>query len=409
MTCRTSFAPVLVLALLCFLVPAARAEKVTVGQGGLLTIQQAVDAVLANTDQTDTILIPSGTYEESVLVSFASLTGTNFQEKLTIKRKGTSGLVKINPAAASNAPAIHLQDVDGVNLEHLTLESSDATDGIAALVIDGQSSNIGLTSLTGVAGDDVGVTVLGATTFGVRFELCEFSAMLGIGFWIDGVSHSLTECEASACGLNAVVLPDTSLNCRLKKCRAEALNGQNALHPGMITVRGSGHRLESTFVSGGGLDGIFVAGQGHLLKGCEAKGNGISGYNVNAAEAWLKNCKASQNLFGLSGGGEGATVEGGSYKSNASHGVFVMQSGTRVQSVAAKQNGGHGVYVVPGVVGTHVRSCRFEKNGGEAVLVEGQLTWLEGNKAESGDGLIDHGTFNGGFDNSVTDGGTNDF
>lgn len=377
----------------------ARAEKLTVGEGGLATIQDAVDAALANADAVDTVFVPGGTFEESVVVSFAA---APTQELLTIRHTG-GGTTRIKGAAAS--PALTLQDVDGVVLRDLELESG-GLDNVPALLINGTSREVEVQDVAGVPGDDHGVETT-AGTFGIGFDGCDFSAMLGRGFTIDGVSHTLDGCRASSCGLNGLVLASSSRNCAVDKFAADAVGGSDASNRGVITVHGEGNRLTGCRATGGGLDGVFVDGSGHLLDGCDADDNLQSGFNVDDAAVVLRGCAASGNLFGLIGGR--ALVEGGSFRDNASHGVVLSQDRLHVVGVAANDNGGHGIFEVSGVSGGTIRGSTMKGNGGEGLLVQGDDTWVEGNVAKKGDGLIDQGSANGGRGNKVKGSGTNDF
>ena len=72
-------------------------------------------------------------------------------------------------------------------------------------------------------------------------------------------------------------------------------------------------------------------------------------------------------------------------------------------------NGGHGIYVRESADGMVIQSCTVKNNGGEGIQVEGDLNWLEKNKAKKGDGLIDLGDNNSGRGNTVNSGATNDF
>ncbi len=377
----------------------AHAAKITVGEGGIATIQDAVDAALANGDATDIVLAPGGTYQESIFVSFSGAPG---QEQLTIRAAG-GGSVRIT--GVSPSPAIELQDVDGVILQDLELDSG-GIDAVPALLISGASRDVDVRDVIGAPGDDLGA-VTTAGTFGVRFDGCDFSAMLGRGFTIDGASHTLTGCRASSCGLNGLVLAATSRNVAVDGFEADAVGGSDAAQRGVITVHGEGHRISNCRATGGGLDGFFVDGSGHLLDGCEGSDNLQSGFNVDDAPVVLQGCDASGNLFGFRGGR--GMVEGGTSRANASHGIVLDQDGMHVVGVAADGNGGHGVFVLAGVSGGTVRGSSMKGNGGEGVLVQGDQTWVEGNVAKKGDGFVDDGTDNGGRDNKVKGNATNDF
>ncbi len=388
---------------------AASAEQITVGQGAIVTIQDAVDQALANADTSDTVLIPKGTYNESVTVLNAVLPG---QAKLTIKRTG-DGQVRI---VGQGAAALHIQASENVVLQNLTLNSGSALDAVPALLIDGQSANIEVTSVVGVAGDDFGVVITGVTVLGACFTDCDFSDMGGCGFLLDGFGHELTNCEASACGLSGIVLTSSALNCMLSGCTAIANGGQWVTHPGVITLRGNGHYVKRTVAGGGGLDGFYVEGAGHRLLSCESNGNTNAGFNLDSStvdtQVLVQNGTAKQNTYGLLGGGLGATVKSGIFNNNLNDGVRLTEGGTNLLSLTANGNGGHGVYVTAGVIGTKIRDCLMKNNGGEGVHVLGQLTWLERNEAKNGDGLVDGANptdNNRGRDNTVSGGGINDF
>jgi hypothetical protein len=357
-------------------------------------------------------LIPPGTYLEAVFVSFESLTGTNVQERLSIQRTGT-GQVVIQGSVGF--PAMHLQDVENVSLKKLTLDSGNSADSVPALLIDGQTINVECRQLLGVPGDDLGVVVVGSTdlnpptTSGVLFDRCDFSGMLRKGFWLNGVGHRIRKSVANGCGENAVVLDSFSRNGSIEDLTAVASLAQDPDDTGYVTVRGTGHRLAEVSVSGAGMHGLFLDGEGHHVQDCDADGNGDSGYFINGGSAWLEDCNASGNLFGLRGGSPGLTVGGGRYNGNSSHGLLLSGDGSHLLSLVAKGNGGHGVLVKPEAERVVMRDCTLKNNGGEGAQVEGSLTWLEDNRGKQGDGFVDLGTDNGGRDNTVQSGSTNDF
>lgn len=390
----------------------AIAEDFTVGQGGLATIQAAVDAALSNNKPDDNILVPAGTYLESVFISFASLTGTNLQERLTLKRTG-QGQVLIQ--GSTGLPALYLSNVENVSVKKLTVDSGDSTDSVPALAIDGMSVNVAVTDVNGMPGDDYGVLVVGSsdmkapTTVGVYFEDCDFSGMLKKGFWVNGIGHGLKECTANGCGENGIVVDEHSANFTLDRCTAVASLGQDSTNFGYITVRGTGHHVTRAVVSGAGIHGFQISGSGHHFEQCESTGNANAGYLVSSASVQLDECEASDNLFGLKGGGEGLSILRGKYSNNSSHGLGFTAGGGRLRAVTANGNGGHGVYLLPGADGMVIASCAMKNNGGEGVQVESDLNWLEENKAKKGDGLVDLGSNNGGRNNTVKNEGTNDF
>ena len=382
----------------------ARADKLTVGQGGLATIQAAIDQALANSDAADTVLVPAGSYDESVAIV---LTGANAQEKLTLKRKGSSGSVRITGQGGS--PAVRIDGIEGVCLRGLTLDSGNVFDGVAALEVTGQTVDVDCEDVDGTPGDDFGV-ILSQTSVGVRLANCDFSGMLGAGFTIDGASHSIEGGRADQCGVNGLLFASTSLNCRVSNFSAVALGLAPGTDPGVISVRGAGHTFTKVTAGGAGVggDGFHIEGVGHSFSKCSSTGNGRAGFNLNSVVR-MSGCDASGNLFGLQGGGSGASISGGSFSSNSSHGLLLSNSGTHVVNVAAENNTGNGVYVQAGVLGTSVRDSSFKGNGGEGVTVDGDFTWLEGNVGKKGDGFVDNGSDNGGRDNLAKGGGTNDF
>ncbi len=378
------------------------AEKITVGTGGIDTVQQAVDVATGNADPIDTILIPKGTYVESVVVNLQGVV----QDKLIMRKTG-KGKVTIR-SANTNQAALRLQNAKHVEISNLTLDSGNAADSVSALFIDGQSEDIQVDHVNGVAGDDIGVLVFGGLILGVRFNACDFSDMVGVGFILDGLGHELNDCRANACGFNAVLLTDDALNCRIIDGSFVAAGGSAAGNPGVVTVRGNGHVIEKAEIGGGGINGLFVDGGGHVVKNCVSSGNVGAGFSMEGAQVFAQGCTATGNAIGLAGGGLGATIEGGKYNGNLTHGIEITQGGTNVVGITASNNGMHGILINSGVLGTHVRSSTFKKNSGEAIMVEGQLTWLELNSAMNGNGFVNLGVNNSGRDNKV-DTGTNDF
>ena len=405
MTTARAFAfTVLLAALFSTGSPNAFAEKLIVGQGGLATIQAAIDQALQNADSVDTVLVPAGSYDESVAIV---LTGANAQEKLTLKRKGSSGEVTI--VGQASAPALKIDGIEGVEIRNLTLDSGNIVDGVAALEVTGVTLDVNCENVDGVPGDDFGV-ILSQTSVGVRLTNCDFSGMLGIGLAVDGTAHAIAGGKANGCGLNGLLFAATSLNCRVSGFEAVALGGAPSTDTGVISVRGAGHAFSKTIAGGAGVggDGFHIEGAGHSFSKCSSTGNGRAGFNL-AAETSLSSCDASGNLYGLQGGGTGATVSGGSWDLNSSHGLLLLNSGTHVVNVSANNNTGSGVFVQAGVVGSNVSDSSFKDNGGEAVTVAGDFTWLEGNSGKKGDGFVDQGANNGGRDNLSKGGGQNDF
>ncbi len=377
------------------------ADKLVVGTGGLDSIQSAVDAAIANADETDTILIPSGTYQESVVVDY----GSSGQTELIIKRKG-KGTVLIEGQGIG--AAVQINNARHVRLEQVTVKSADTLDTVAAVILTGVTHDVRLTGVNGVAGDDFGVQVIGSLGLGARFHDCDFSGMQGVGFIIDGCGHELSDCRADGCGLNGAILSALALNCRIVGGSYVAAGGSAPGNAGVITLRGNGHFLDGVTVGGGGLDGILVDGGGHSVRNCTSSDNVRAGFNTDSAQLCLQDCKATGNTYGLLGGGLGATIDGGTYSNNAGNGIRITEGGTNLTSVTAKGNGSHGIYLTIDAVGTSVRSCSVRQNGGEGVVVEGQLTWLEANTAKSDDGFVDQGANNCGRNNKVA-AGVNDF
>lgn len=384
--------------------PSARAETIAVSPGAD-ALETALAAALANADAHDLILVTAGDYDDSLYIT---LTGT--QQSLEIRRAG-GGTARIRAQQSSGVytPPITVADSAGVTLKDLTLDSGDATDSVPELLVSGACRDVVVKGVKGTAGDDMGAMVTGSTAVGVSFQDCSFSGLLGVGFWLDGVSGEVVNCSASACGLNGVVLLPTSRGWSIDKLTVQAAGGSNPSHPGQLTVRGTGHRVARSTVGGAGEDGIYVTGAGHQFSDVKALVNGSAGFNLVSAQATLSECKASGNLFGLSGGGDAALVLGGKFSDNSSHGMVVFGSGTQVLDATAQGNGGHGIHLVAGVVAVQVRGARVKDNGGEGVVVAGDGCWLEDNVAKGGDGLVDAGTGNGGRSNKVLGGGANDF
>lgn len=384
--------------------PRADAETIVVGKEAN-SIQAAVDAALANTDAEDVILVPGGTYDESVLVSFAALSDPADQQSLTLKTQGKGKAV----VRGVGGTALRLDGAAGVRLERLVLDSGSAADGLPALLIGGKSKDIEISKVDGVPGDDMGAVLLGANVLGVRFVDCDFSGMLATGFRIDGFGHELIDCKANACGMNGIVFTDQALNCLIEGCTVDAASGSTVVDPGMITIRGNGHRIIDTDVSGAGIHGIWLEGAGHLVENCDASDNAEAGFHLMGAQITVRDSTASGNLFGLQGGGLGATVVKSTFKDNLSHGVAITEGGTNLHSIKSIGNGGHGVHVAQVVLGTSILGSTLQKNTGEGLVVEGRLTWVEKNKAKKNDGLIDLGIDNGGRKNVVKNGAQNDF
>ena len=379
----------------------ADAAKLTVGQGGLATIQDAVDAALLNADPADTILVPAGDYVETVVVAF----GVSGQESLSIRRQG-KGAVNLTGATG---PALRLNGAWNVAVEDLTLTSSSALDGIPALLIDGSSRDATFRNVRGAAGDDVGVAVFGSGTVGVTMIDCDFSGMASVGFQLDGVGHRLVGCVADQCAFNAFLLTDQSLLCELINCSSDAGGLDGGSFTGTCSVLGSGHRLRKVKIRNSGLDGFYVDGQGHVLEKCSATDNLDDGFECDTAQSTFVDCSATGNGDGWAGGGLGALVRGGNFSGNADHGVRVTSGGTVLSDVSAAANGGDGVHVAAAAIGVRVTDSTFKKNGGEGVRVQGQVAWVEGNVGKGGDGFADEGTGNHGRDNKAKAGATNDF
>ncbi len=393
---------VLSLGLVPLLADAASAETWVVGEDGNMTIQATIDAALADAGVDDTILVPPGVYDETVVVMY----GASSQESLKIRRQGKKGTVTIQ---GTGGAALRLNGVHDVSVENLTLQSASAADGIPALLVDGSSSDVRIENVLGVAGDDVGATIDGNSTVGVTMTDCDFSGMVFVGFQIEGVGHVLRKCVADACGLNGFLMTDESLLCTLEKCRSDAGGLSGGTFSGVCTVNGSGHRLTKVKVSNGGDDGFLVLGQGHVLEKCEATGSADAGFLVDEAQAMLMNCSATGNAVGFSGGGLGTSLTGGNYDDNTSHGISIVDGGVEIRGVSASGNGGDGALVDAAVFGMKILDSTFKKNDGEGLRVQGQICWVEGNVAKSGNGLVDEGTGNDGRGNKVKGEATNDF
>ncbi len=363
----------------------AAADTIKVGKNGITTIQQAIDAALANADTNDTVLIPGGTYDELVSIT---LTGT-IQKRLTVQR---SGAAEATIHGTGGNPAVRVQDSAHVFLKDLTLQSGTTGDGFAALEIKGSSLDIHGEKLRGVVGDDFGVMITGANVSGVTLDDCDFSGVVGYGYQLDGKSSTLTRCRADSCALNAVVFTPSSKNCAIKSCTFDAGGFVNPLLPGVVAVQGIGHRIEKTTVSNGGAAGFFVNG-------------------ALAGGVLFDRCTARNNLIGLRGGGPGVLVSKGTYKKNTSHGMYLDQGGLTVRGATISGNGGQGILVLAAADTTTIVSSKFKSNAGEAVFCQGAFAWLEGNTA-SGDGFDNDevtGSQNSGRGNKTDPGQVNDF
>ncbi len=385
----------------------ARAGTIKVGTDAQ-TIQAAVDLALANADAADTVIIPSGIYDETV---FITVTGTNNQEFLTLKRSGTSAV--LIRGTASHA-GVAIANMKGVTLKDLTVQSGSLASGgsdddVAAIDVSGNSANVVIDGCSGVAGDDVGLELRGVDVRGVLVKNCSFGAMTRIGCRIDGRDHTFDSCTANGVGYNGFLFTDTSENCRLVKCSAIGVGASDVDNPGYITVRGTGHQLDDCTATSG-ADGFYVTGSGHRLSKCSALVNLSSGFECDDATACtFTGCTATQNLVGFTGGGTGVLVEGGKYSSNASHGLFVVKDRTKVMGVRAETNGGTGIYVFDNVLYALVRDCKPKSNGGDGIRVEGDSAWIEDNSASNGDGILDLGASNAGRGNKTKNGAQNDF
>lgn len=382
----------------------AQAGTITVGSGGITTIQQAIDAALANADTADTINIPAGNYTESLYIS---LTGTPTQASLALQRSG-KGVVQITGTTADKN-AVRIQDARGITLKNLVVKSFSATDGDEpAVEIGGVSSNIVLEGVNGVAGDDVGVVVSGTTTSGVLLKKCDFSGMTKVAFSIDGNAHTIDGCVADNVGANAFLLSATSTNCLLVNCSSDALMASDVTHPGLFTIRGTGHRLEKCTVEASASHGFFFEGAAHRAVKCVARDCDV-GFIALGIQVLLETCTSRFNTYGFQGGAEGGLILGGSFSDNTVHGIELTQSGMSVRTATINSNLGQGIRVVSGVERSALVGNKFKSNGGDAIQVLGDNNWLEANKA-SGDGFVDLGLQNGGRANKVSGSGlTNDF
>jgi hypothetical protein len=380
------------------------AGTITVGNGGITTIQQAIDAALANADTSDTINIPSGIYAESVYIS---LTGTPTQASLALQRSG-KGLVQIVGTSADKN-AVRIQDAHGITLKNLTVQSFSAADGDEpAVEIGGVTSNVVLDGVSGVAGDDVGVVVSGTTTAGVLLKKCNFSGMTKVAFSIDGNAHTLDGCVADDVGGNAFLLSGTSTNCLLLNCSSDALTASDVSHPGLFTIRGTGHRLEKCTVKAAASHGFFFDGAAHRAVKCVAQDCDV-GFIALGTQVLLESCTSRLNTYGFQGGAEGGLILGGSFSDNTVHGVELTQNGMSVRNATLNSNLGQGIRVTAGVERSALVGNKFKSNGGDAIQVLGDNNWLESNKA-TGDSFVDLGTQNAGRANKVSGSGlTNDF
>lgn len=383
---------------------AAEAGTITVGSGGITTIQQAIDAALANADTADTINIPSGVYTESLYIS---LTGTPTQASLALQRSGKGQVQIVGTAVDKNA--IRIQDARGITLKNLVVKSFSATDGDEpAVEIGGVTSNIVLDGVNGVAGDDVGVVVSGTTTSGVLLKKCDFSGMTKVAFSIDGNAHTLDACVADNVGNNAFLLSATSTNCSLTNCSSDALMASDLTHPGLFTIRGTGHRLEKCTVKASASHGFFFEGAAHRAVKCVAQDCDV-GFIALGVQVSLETCTSRQNTYGFQGGAEGGVILGGTYSDNTVHGIELSQSGMSVRTATINANLGQGIRVVSGVERSALVGNKFKTNGGDAIQVLGDNNWLEANKA-TGDSFVDLGTQNAGRANKVSGAGqSNDF
>lgn len=393
---------------LLILAGAARAENIKVGSTPQIqTIQDAVNQALTNADPHDTVSIPAGLYDETVSIT---LTGTNAQESLTLKRAG-SGTVII--AGQVNQPALDVFDASGIVLKNLivrsgTLATGGSDDDVAAIRLSGQVSNVVIEGCTGVAGDDVGVDLSGVDVRGVAVENCNFSGISRIAFRIDGSDHSFESCLANGSGHNGFLLLPTSENCRLRQCTGLGLGIGDPDESGYFTVRGRGHELEDCDVAGG-RDGFLVTGSGHRFVDCGSSANAQSAFFCDAADTLFDGCSGSLSAVGFTGGGVGVAVDSSKFSANSSHGILVSEDRTKVIGTTCDANGGSGIYVLAGVTRVHLRDDKLKSNGGEGILVDGDSCWLEDNVASGGDGLVDSGANNSGRGNVAKGGATNDF
>lgn len=393
----------------CFLAlaAAARAETIKVGSSPQLqTIQDAVDAALANADAHDTVAIPAGLYDETVSIT---LTGTNAQESLTLKRSGTGTVVITGQV---NQPAIGVSDASGIVLKNLvvqsgTLAAGGSDDDIAAIRVTGAVSNVVIDGCTGVAGDDVGID-LASTTRGVEIRNGNFSGLSRIAFRIAGTDHALESCLANGSGHNGFLLLAGSENCRLKACSGIGLQNGDPDEPGYFTIRGRGHEIEDCDVASG-REGFFVAGSGHRFVDCSSTANNINAFVCEATDSSFDRCEGSMSVIGFVGGGAGVVIDDSKFPFNTSHGMAITGDRTKVIGTACDQNGGSGVFVLSSASGAHLRDVKAKTNGVDGIRVEGDTCWLEDNVTGGGDGIIDAGTDNAGRGNLAKGGATNDF
>lgn len=392
-----------VLALLSILgAGSARAGTLKVGPGqAFATIQAAVTAALANSDADDTISISPGDYAESV---FITITGTNAQENLTLKRNG-SGLVRV--LAPGSTPAFQIENARGVSLKNLTVRSGSSSDGTAAIQLAESCRDIEIESCTGFVGDDVGVAFVGEDIVGVKVKGSNFSGLTQVSFAVDGRGHTFEDCDVLGTLNNAFVFADTSRNCRLDNCSALGIGVADDSQPGYITLRGRGHTVENTSSSGGRF-GFYVAGSGHLLEDCDADGNVTSGYSCAATDTSFVDCDAGGNVTGFNGGGEGVIVRGGKFASNSSHGILVSVDSTQVIGATSQSNLGSGIYVQTGIARVDLRGNKIKNNFAEGIHLLGDSCWLEDNQASGGDTIIDAGSDNFGRGNTTKSGAQND-
>jgi hypothetical protein len=382
---------------------AARAGSITVGSGGIATIQQAIDAALANADVADTINIPAGLYTEGVYIS---LTGTPTQTSLTLQRSGKGQVLIKGDAVRPNA--VQIQDASGIVLKNLVVMSHSPSDGgEPAVDIGGASTNIVLDNVDGISGDDNGIVVAGTTTLGVLLKKCDFPGMTDVAFSLDGNAHTLDGCTANAAGNNAFLLSATSTNCLLTNCSSDSPAASDIGQPGLFTIRGSGHRLDKCTVGSSASHGFFFDGTAHRALKCVAQDCDV-GFIALGAQVLLESCTSRQNTFGFQGGAEGGLILSGAYSENTSHGIDLTQSGMSVRKATCNSNSGQGIRIFTGVERSAIVGCKFKSNQGEAVQVLGDKNWLESNTA-SGDGFVDLGSQNGGRANKVSKLSTNDF
>jgi Right handed beta helix region len=387
----------------------ARAENIKVGSTvELATIQAAVDRALSNADASDTISIPAGIYDETVTIT---LTGANAQESLTVKRQG-SGVVIVRGVA--DEAAFSISDAEGVTLKNLVVQSGSLAsggvdDGVAAIDIFGNTKNVVLDTLTGVAGDDVGVDVTGAAARGVAILNANFSGMSRVAFRLDGSDHTLRNCVANGAGENGFLLLETSENCRLVDCSGLGLGVGDDDEPGYYTIRGRGHEIENCDAISG-QDGFFVAGSGHHFVDCDSSLNAQSAYScLTVTDTRFERCDGELSLIGFTGGGAGVIVDGCKFVNNSAHGAFVTVDRVKVVGCRADANGGSGIYVLAGVERAHLRDNKLKSNAGEGILVDGDDCWIDSNVASGGDGIVDSGSGNSGRGNIAKSGATNDF